>query len=245
MGDPVMHARLYKPGTDAIDITAPGGIAALLAFHRRTFGNAVMKDGEDDGDDSGDDDSGDDGEPKLNEHGFPDKTPWKEMEPAQQAAYWRHQAKRHESRANAAGDYEDVKAERDRLKAEKQTPDEKAAEEARTQAAAEARADERAKLAPRLVTAKFESVGARGNIPSNQLESLVAGIHAPNFLTADGEVDTDKVTEFLEPFMKDDGDNEDPKDKKWPDMGQGRRSDKKAKGVSAGAALYADRHTKK
>jgi hypothetical protein len=31
----------------------------------------------------------------------------------------------------------------------------------------------------------------------------------------------------------------------WPDMGQGRRTDKKVKGVSAGAALYADRHTKK
>lgn len=241
-----MHARLYKPGTDFIDITAPGGIAALLAFHRRTFGSAVMKDDDAEGDDDGDEDgANDDDEPKLNEHGFPDQTPWKQMKPEQQAAYWRHQSKRHETRANSAADYDDVKAERDRLKAEKQTPDEKAAAEARTQAETAARADERAKLAPKLVAAEFKTIAA-GHMPAGQLESLIKGAHAPNFLTADGEVDTDKVTEFLEPFMKDDdGDEDENGKKKWPDMGQGRRSNKKATGVSAGAALYSDRHTKK
>lgn len=237
-----MHARLYKPGTDVIDITAPGGIAALLAFHRRTFGSAVM---EDDPDDDEDDDDADDGEPKLNEHGFPDKTPWKEMKPEHQAAYWRHQSKRHETRANSVGDYDKVKTELDNLKAKHQTDDEKAAEEAKTQVEAAARADERAKLAPKLVAAEFKTVAA-GHMPAGQLDALIAGAHAPNFLTADGEVDTDKVTEFLEPFMKDDdGDGDANGKKKWPDMGQGRRSSKKAKGVSAGAALYADRHTKK
>lgn len=242
-----MHARLYKPGTDVIDITAPGGIDALLDFHRLTFGDAVMEDdGDDDGDDGDDDDGDDDGDPKLNEHGFPDKTPWKQMEPAHQAAYWRHQAKRHESRANAAADYDDVKAERDRLKAEKQTPDEKAAEEARAQAESAARADERAKLAPKLLAAEFKTVAA-GKMPAGQVESLLAGIHAPNFLTAGGEVDTDKVSEFLEPFMQDDdgNDGDSTGKKKWPDMGQGRRQNKKSSGVGAGRDLYSDRHTKK
>lgn len=237
-----MRARLYKPGTSVVDITAPGGIAALLDFHRRTFGTAVMEAG-DDNEDA--DDDGGDGEPKLNEHGFPDKTPWKDMQPEHQAAYWRHQAKRHESRANAAGDYDQVKAERDRLKAEKQSPDEKAAEEARTQAEQAARADERAKLAPRLVAAEFKAVGA-GKVPAAQLASLVAGAHAPKFLTSDGEVDTDKVTEFLEPFMQDDdGDGGSNGKKQWPDMGQGRRPGGKASGVGAGRDLYSDRHAKK
>lgn len=235
-----MHARLYKPGTDLIDITAPGGIAALLAFHRRTFGSAVMEDDPDDDDDDDDED----GEPKLNAHGFPDQTPWKQMKPEHQAAYWRHQSKRHETRANAAADYETVKAELDRIKAEKQTPDEKAAEEARTQVETAARADERSKLAPKLVAAEFKTVAA-GHMPADQLESLIKGAHAPNFLTAEGEVDTDKVTEFLEPFMKDDGDEDENGKKKWPDMGQGRRSGKKATGVGAGSDLYRDRHTKK
>lgn len=39
-----MTRSTYTPGTDSIDITAPGGIDALLAFHRRTFGDAVMED---------------------------------------------------------------------------------------------------------------------------------------------------------------------------------------------------------
>jgi len=240
-----MHARLYKPGTDVIDITAPGGIAALIAFHRRTFGSAVMEDDPDDDDDDDGDDDGD-GEPKLNEHGFPDKTPWKQMKPEHQAAYWRHQSKRHETRANAVGDYDKVKAELDGLKAKHQTADEKAAEEAKTQTEQAARADERAKLAPKLVAAEFKTVAA-GHMPTEQVEALIAGVHAPNFLTADGEVDTDKVTEFLEPFMQDDdGDDEDSKrKKKWPDMGQGRRSNKKSTGVGAGRDLYSDRHSKK
>lgn len=33
----------YVPGTSVIDITAPGGVDALLAFHRATFGDAVME----------------------------------------------------------------------------------------------------------------------------------------------------------------------------------------------------------
>lgn len=32
----------YTPGTDVVDITAPGGIDALLAFHRATFGDARL-----------------------------------------------------------------------------------------------------------------------------------------------------------------------------------------------------------
>jgi len=42
----------YVPGTSVIDITAPGGIAALLEHHRRTFGDARM-DGSGSGDGGG------------------------------------------------------------------------------------------------------------------------------------------------------------------------------------------------
>jgi len=38
-----MDRTLYTPGTSVIDVTAPGGIDALLAFHRRTFGDATME----------------------------------------------------------------------------------------------------------------------------------------------------------------------------------------------------------
>lgn len=35
--------RAYVPGTNSIDITAPGGLDALLEFHRITFGDALMR----------------------------------------------------------------------------------------------------------------------------------------------------------------------------------------------------------
>ena len=34
----------YTPATDTVDLTAPGGIEALLDFHRATFGDARMED---------------------------------------------------------------------------------------------------------------------------------------------------------------------------------------------------------
>ena len=38
-----MFTPTYVPGTSVVDVTAPGGIDALLAFHRATFGDAVME----------------------------------------------------------------------------------------------------------------------------------------------------------------------------------------------------------
>jgi hypothetical protein len=49
----------------------------------------------------------------VNEHGFPDNTPTAEMSPEHQVAYWRHHARKHEARANAAPDA----AELERLRA--------------------------------------------------------------------------------------------------------------------------------
>lgn len=52
--------RAYVPGTDSIDITTPGGLAALLEFHRRTFGDALMRANLEDGADQDDTDTEDD-----------------------------------------------------------------------------------------------------------------------------------------------------------------------------------------
>lgn len=53
------------------------------------------------------------GAPQVNEHGYPDGKPVAEMEPAHQVAYWKHHARKHEQRANAAPDT----AELERLRA--------------------------------------------------------------------------------------------------------------------------------
>ncbi|KPC89950.1 hypothetical protein ADL27_38705 [Streptomyces sp. NRRL F-6602] len=76
--------------------------------------------------------SGGGGGVQLNEHGYPDNTPTAEMSAEHQAAYWKHHARKHEQRANAAPDA----AELERLRA--------ADEELKTRKAAELSDVERA-----------------------------------------------------------------------------------------------------
>ncbi|MFF1625554.1 hypothetical protein [Streptomyces sp. NPDC058272] len=55
-------------------------------------------------DDPGAGGGGGGGAPTVNEHGYPDGKPVADMEPAHQVAYWKHHARKHEARANAAPD---------------------------------------------------------------------------------------------------------------------------------------------
>lgn len=227
----------YTPGTDSIDITAPGGLEALFALHRSTFGDLRME--VDDGADGGDggDGGGDGGDaatftdPETGEKfGFPEKTPTSQMTPEQSAEYWRHKAQKHEKRAKAAADYDSIKAERDELKNRHQSDDEKALEQATTQAAENARAEERSHFAERLVLAEFKAANA-GRIPADQFSAVLDGIAATRFLTDDGEVDTDKVQQYVEGIAP-------AATNKWPDTGQGRRQQQKSAGVGAGRELF-------
>ena len=70
--------------------------------------------------------------------GYPDDTPVAEMTAEQQAAYWKHMARKHENTAKARRDYDDVVAERDELKRATMTDGEKALAEARNRGRAEA-----------------------------------------------------------------------------------------------------------
>lgn len=232
-----MRKSLYTPGTSVIDITAPGGVDALLAFHRATFGDAQMNGGA--GPESGAQGAGESGAeaPVLNEHGYPDETPVKDMAEGQQAAYWRHQARKHEDRWKSMSDYEAIKTERDELKSRTQTPEEKQIEQAKTEAAEQARAEARSETLPLLVRAEFKAA-AGGRIAADKLAGILEPLDLTKFLTADGgEVDTDKVQQYVDGLI--------PDGSQWPDMGQGRRQTTKASGVGAGRDLYADRHSKK
>ncbi|MGW8565664.1 hypothetical protein [Isoptericola sp. NPDC055881] len=245
-------ARLYQPGTDQIDIAAPGGIDRLLAFHRRTFGDAQMNAGAGDGDGGGDAGQGDAGQGEAGDQGadgtfkdpdtgetyaFPEKTPVKDMTAEQQAEYWRHKARKHEGRAGKYADYDAIKKERDDLKAKTLTAEEKAIEDAKTEAAAAAKTAAHAEVLPRLVTAEFK-VAAAGRIPSDKLATILAPLDLTKFLTADGgEVDTDKVQQYVDGLA--------PAGGKWPDMGQGHHTTGKTSGVGAGRDLFNDRRQKK
>lgn len=237
-----MSKPTYTPGTSVVDITAPGGIEALLAFHRATFGDARME-------------AGDDAAAQAaaaaaarattdaaaaaaasEAAGFPKDTPLTEMTVEQREAYWKHQARKHEDRVKGQADYDAIKAERDALKAAGLTENEKAIEAAKTAARDEAKAEARKEILPQLVTAKFESL-VGGRIPAERLTAILAPLDHTKFLTGDGEVDTDKVQQYVDGLA--------PDGKKWPDMGQGHRgSSGKTTGVGAGRSLYEDRRPK-
>ncbi|KUN16559.1 hypothetical protein AQJ23_44740 [Streptomyces antibioticus] len=54
------------------------------------------------------------GAPAVNEHGFPDNTPVADMPAEQQAAYWKHHARKHEQRASQAPDAAEIQRLKDR-----------------------------------------------------------------------------------------------------------------------------------
>lgn len=189
-----------------------------------------------------DPDPGDPG-PKVNEHGFPSNTPWTKMEPAQQTAYWRHQAQKHEGRADSRRDYDEIKAERDRLKAASQTPDQKAIDQAR----AEARTEAQREFGGQAVAIHVKALANVGRLSHDAAETVLAGIDKSQFLAADGNVDDDKLSKFLDivaPQQADDG-----KQPGQPGQQQSRRdphqgnkqSGGKASGLAAGAEMFATR----
>ncbi|MEU3986190.1 hypothetical protein AB0F77_40045 [Streptomyces sp. NPDC026672] len=54
------------------------------------------------------------GAPVVNEHGYPDNTPWRDMSAEHQAAYWQHHSKKWETAAKAAPTAEELTRLRDR-----------------------------------------------------------------------------------------------------------------------------------
>lgn len=172
------------------------------------------------------------------DNGFPENTPVANMTADQQVAYWKHQSRKHEQRAAERADYDTIKAERDRIKAASQTEAEKAIEQAKADAAAAATAAARAAFAPKLVAAKLEAALA-GKMPADKIAGQVAFLDHSKFLTADGEVDTDKVMQYAAGLA--------PAGGQWPDTGQGRRGTKDGpgRGVSAGADMFAASRGKK
>ncbi|MEW1551356.1 hypothetical protein [Streptomyces tsukubensis] len=83
------------------------------------------------------------GVPQLNEHGYPDSTPVADMSAEQQAAYWKHHARKHEARANSAPSADELKRLRDRDAALKQREDADLSDSERATQEREALAQER------------------------------------------------------------------------------------------------------
>lgn len=172
---------------------------------------------------------------KVYEHGYPKETPVAEMSDKEQAAYWKYHARQHESKAKSREDYDDLKALADKWRAhenESKTPDQKAIDQAKE----EARAEERRKIAPRLVRAEFKAQGV--GIDKDLLDAFLEDADHTKYLTADGEVDADKVKARVEKLT--------PKQQQQQrrDNHQGFRKSPGATGIDGGKSLYESRHKK-
>lgn len=245
-GDP-MHATRIHPHT--------GHALTPVGYRKARPGEvgpqpiySILGASEDDG--AGDDGAGGQDAGAGQDLGFPADTRPDDMEPDQRAAYFQHQAKKHENRnkdwrAALGGKLPDeVKAELDeleKLRAQGRTEQENAVEDAKKTALAEAAAQ----YGSRLVAAEFKAALAhlvttdqQGQADTKRRDDIIAGLNLTSYLTSSGDVDTDKVTSYaatIAPAGKGTGDQQ--------DIGGGRQSGTHGGGARKGSisAIVAER----
>ena len=163
--------------------------------------------------------------------GFPRGTPVAEMEPDEQVAYWKHQARKHEGRNNGwqqvAGDRsaDQLKADLEELaeiRKSKLTPSEKQIEEAKEAARAEARAE----FAPQL--AKMAFVTALSHVKEEDRNELIEDLNLSKFVNDKGEVDMEAVAKTAARIAPDTG------TPRKVDFGGGRRTSTKTSAADQG-----------
>lgn len=175
--------------------------------------------------------------PKPDDKGFPDGTPVADMKPEEQAAYWRHQAQKHEGRyKNLVGDssFDDTKAALDdyaRIQREQQTPAEQALAAARDEGQKAGRSAERTAAA----TAIFKGALEAGGLADADVTELVKSFAVTSYVTDDG-IDTAGI-QGLAKRLAPSGTGTPPRN-----FGQGHQgTGTPSSGVAAGAQMFADR----
>ena len=184
--------------------------------------------------------------PKKNEHGYPDGVRWQDMEPAEQAAYWRHQSQKHEGRyKNLVGDrsYDDVKKDLEQYaeyQRSQQTPAEQQLNERYEQGKQDATSEANTRAARAILRANLRT-NLDGDTADEEIEEIIAPIDVKAFIV-DGDIDTEKLASFASRFTKAGTANEDPG---HPDYGGGRRRQGDQPRGSRGKAEAARRFGKK
>ena len=209
------------------------------AFYARQIIQSIIRMAE-----GGDDSGGDGGEnqppPPPPETGFPANTRVEDMTSEQSAAYWKHHSRKWEGRANARGDYDQLKAkaaELDKVKADQMSEQDKAVAEARAEGVAEATRNSAASIA----VAIFQGALSSRNLTPDDMGLITAAFNPAGFISEDGTTDQARVVAYADRIA---GPVTGGK-QKWPDMGGGKRENQKASGVTAGADLFAARHKPK
>lgn len=152
------------------------------------------------------------------DRGYPMHTPVENMSDAQRAAYWREHAQKHEKLWKVA------------------TTDPHEVQRNIDSARADGRREASLAAVPTVIAT---AVGDR--LTTEQLSLHVGLLDASKFLTADGQVDTAKVTAYVGTIAP----AGTGRRRDFPDMGQGHRESGKRTGVAAGRDLYRERHGSK
>lgn len=226
-------------------LLTPAHATWLAATLDRRLGKTDLQMKVDDG--GGTDDPPADGGPGAEDDppAFPANTPVKDMTAEQQAAYYKHQSARHETRnkdllALTGGRYgDDLKAvfdELETLRKDKLTDSEKAVEDAK----AATRTEVQREFGPKMAKIAFEAALSHIEDDAERTE-LISALNLTSVLTDDGDVDTAKVRSIvakIAPADKGTGTRDDA------DYGAGRRRGEAGTGLSSGRDLYESRRKK-
>lgn len=137
-------------------------------------------------------------------------------------------------------DYDEMKkrAEQwDKFVEESKPEQEKALNAARQEAETAAYNKARGEFGGKLVQAHIQAAAA-GRLPEGAVSALVAGVDTSRFLTEAGDVDTAKVTQFIDGIAPAGATN----GQKPGGFGQGQRDGAPKAGLESGAALWESRH---
>lgn len=181
---------------------------------------------------------------------FPANTPLLEMTAEQQAAYWKHHARKHEGRAEelltvtGGKTAEQIKKdaeELETLRAKGRTEQENAVVEAARKASTDTAATYGEKAAKAVFTLALSHVE-----DAAEKAEILSAIDMKSVIKEDGEIDTDKVQRLVKRFAPQADTAGDSKSRER-NFGGGPRSNggNQSSGVSAGRAAYQERHGKK
>ena len=182
-------------------------------------------------------------------HGYPEGVAVAEMTMPQQLAYFRTKARREEdTRKSAQQERDTARSERDAFKPKADQYDqlldstkseqERAVENAKSEAAKAARAEERTKGSLALVGAEFRAA-AKGVLTADALAGLLEDIDRSRYVRDDGSVDLERIEKRVADLAP-------PKqERERVDLGAGNRGGTKPSDLDVGRDLYAQRHPKK
>ena len=170
--------------------------------------------------------------------GFPADTDPKDMEPRQQVAYWKHQARRNEAKARKLGDvdpdqYAEDQAELEKLRRQNMSDREKELADAEARGREAATRD----LGPKMVKAAFNAaIGDIDDADERQaVQDTIGALDLAAFITDDGDVDAARVKTVAARIS---GGTAMGSTGSSSDYGGGRRQSSKPSGLEAGAEMF-------